>query len=132
MRVHSVAIDLRPAPRATGGLQRAVLAQASALFKQKSTILQASVGARQKLAFPCQRVAHDGFQIVKMRLPFEHSAGELGSRHEPCWISQPPGSGFDFEVDAGSAFVCLDYGEHRETPAVTAVERDGGAARAQI
>ena len=32
---------------------------------------QRSIGARQKLALPCQRVAHDGLQVVEMRLPFE-------------------------------------------------------------
>ena len=26
-------------------------------------------GARQKLALPCQRVAHHGWQVVEMRLP---------------------------------------------------------------
>src|SRR5262249_19972147 len=43
-----------------------------------------STGAPQKLALPCQRVAHDGLQVVKMRLPFEQRTGMIGSRHDLC------------------------------------------------
>src|SRR5262245_24964378 len=50
------------------------------------TNLQMSAWARQKLALPRQRVAHDAFQVVEMRLPFEHSTGAVGSRHDPCGI----------------------------------------------
>jgi hypothetical protein len=42
-------------------------------FQAVSAGLQ-STGAFRKLVLPCQRVADDGLQIVKTRLPFERRA----------------------------------------------------------
>src|SRR5262249_858953 len=95
-----------------------------------STSLQRSAGARQKLALPCQRVAHDGFQVVEMRLPFEQRTSTIGSRHDLCRVSSPPAGGPDLEVDARDSLYRLDHLEHGETAAVTAVERGGHATAA--
>src|SRR5512133_3704235 len=77
-------------------------------------------------------MAHDAFQVVEMRLPFEHSADAVGSRDHPCGISQAPAGELDLEVCTGEALDHVDHFEHREAAAVTAVEGDGIAARAQI
>ncbi len=68
-------------PDCSGDAWRAVLAQAGAVFKRNRRVRKGSAGARQKLALPCQRVAHDGWQVVEMRLPFEQRTGTVGSRH---------------------------------------------------
>src|SRR5262245_51653363 len=56
----------------------------------ESTSSQRSIGARQKLALPCQRVAYDGLQIVEMRLPFEQRTDTVGSRHDLCGVANAP------------------------------------------
>src|SRR5262245_7226409 len=95
-----------------------------------STSLQRSTGARQKLALPCQRVAHDGFQVVEMRLPLEQRTSTIGSRHNLCRVSRPPAGERDLEVDARDALYSLDHLQHGETAAVTAIERRGHATAA--
>src|SRR5262245_112541 len=69
-------------------------------FQADSTSSQRSTGARQKLALPCQRVAHDGLQVVEMRLPFEQRTDTVGSRHDPCGVASTPVRERDLEVDA--------------------------------
>src|SRR5215471_15261525 len=93
----------------------------------ESTSSQRSTGARPKLALPCQRVAHDGLQVVEMRLPFEQRTGSVGSRHDLCRVPGPPADERDLEVDARDSLYRLD-----ETAAVTAIERGGDATAAQI
>jgi len=89
-------------------------------------------GARQKLALPCQRVAHDGSQVVEKRLPFEQRTGTVGSRHDLCRVPGSPAGERDLEVDARDSLYRLDHLEHGETAAVTAIERGGDATAAQI
>src|SRR5215813_6359719 len=125
-------ISACPSVARRGGAAASLFAQTSPLFKRKSTSSQTSPGVGQKLAFPCQRVAHDVFQVVKMWLPFEHSAGAVGIRHDPCGISPPPRGDLDLEIDPRDALDRVDHLEHGKAAAVTAIERDGGAARAQI
>src|SRR5262249_25235805 len=91
-----------------------------------------STGAGQKLALPCQRVPNDGLQVVEMRLPFEQRTSTVGSRHDPCRVASPPAGESDLEVDARDPLYRLDHFEHRETTPVTAIERGGDAAAAQI
>src|SRR6516164_8566496 len=59
-------------------------------FQAETTSSQRSNGARQKLALPCQRVAHDGLQVVEMRLPSEQRTGTVGSSHDLRWVPGPP------------------------------------------
>src|SRR5215471_20005990 len=121
-----------PSVARRGGAAASLFAQTSPLFKRKSTSPQTSLGVRRKLAFPCQRMAHDAFQVVEMRLPFEHSAGAVGIRHDPWGVSPPPRGDLDLEIDPRDAFDRVDPLEHGKAAAVTAIERDGGAARAQM
>src|SRR5262245_63938596 len=67
-----------------------------------------------------------------MRLPFEQRTGTVGSRHDLCRVASPPASERDLEVDARDPLYRLDHLEHGKTPAVTAIERGGDAATAQI
>jgi hypothetical protein len=55
----------------------------------------ASPGAFQKLALPCQRVADDGLQIVKVRLPSERDADAVASGDELGRIARPAAGEFD-------------------------------------
>jgi hypothetical protein len=98
----------------------------------ESTSSQRSIGALQKLALPCQRVAHDGLQVVEMPVPFEHRTGTVGSGHDLCGVASPPAGERDLEVDARDLLYRLNHLEHGKTPAVTAIERGGDAAAAQI
>src|SRR5262245_21209682 len=98
-------------------------------FQADSTSSQRSTGARQKLALPCQRVAHDGLQVVEMRLPFEQRTGTIRSRHDLCRVPGSPAGERDLEVDARDPLYRLDHLEHGETAAVTAIERDAPAAQ---
>src|SRR5262245_38462692 len=95
----------------------------------ESTSSQRSTGARQKLALPCERVTHDGLQVVEIRLPFEQRTGTVGSRHDLCRVPGPPADERDLEVDARDSLYRLDHGE---TAAVTAIERGGDATTPQI
>jgi hypothetical protein len=71
-------------------------------------------------------------QVVEMRPPFERRAGTVGGRDDLCRVARPPVGELDLEVDAGDAFHGLDHFEHGKATAVTAIERRGGAAAAQI
>src|SRR5262249_23739734 len=101
-------------------------------FAAESTSAQRSTGARQKLALPCQRVTHDGLQVVEIRLPFEQRTGTVGSRHDLCRVPGPPADERNLEVDARDALYGLDHLEHGETAAVAAIERGGDATAPQI
>ena len=78
----------------------------------ESTSSQRSIGARQKLALPCQRVAHDGLQVVEMRLPFEQRTDTVGSRHDLCGVASTSARERDLEVDARDPLYRLDHLEH--------------------
>ena len=67
-----------------------------------------------------------------MRLPFEQRTGTVGSRNDLCRVPGPPAGERDLEVDARDSLYRLDHLEHRETAAVTAIERGGDATAAQI
>src|SRR6266446_8534561 len=67
-----------------------------------------------------------------MRRPCEQRTGTVGSRHDLRGVPGPPGRERDLEVDAGDPLYRLDHFEHGETTAVTAIERGGDAAAAQI
>src|SRR5262249_39069217 len=121
-----------PSVARRGGAAASLFAQTRPLFKRKSTSPQTSLGVRRKLVFPCQRMAHDAFQVVEMRLPFEHSAGAVEIRHVSCASALPPLGHLDLEIEPRDAFDRVDHLEHGKAAAVTAIERDGGAARAQM
>src|SRR5262245_14752429 len=114
-RVHSCRLD-GPAgdvlPLEHASLKERALLVATA----DSTNSQRSIGARQKLALPCQRVAHDGLQVVETRLPFEQRTGTVGSRHDLCRVAGTPAGERDLEVDAQDPLYRLDHLEHGTTP----------------
>src|SRR5215813_5451052 len=101
-------------------------------FQAESTSSQRSTGARQKLALPCPRLAHDGLQVVEMRLPFEQRTGMVGSRHDLCRVPGPSAGGCALEIDAGGSLYRLDRFERAQTPTVVAIECDRHARAAQI
>src|SRR6516225_8746788 len=114
-------------------LEHAFLKAATCSWQQRNRMSsQRSIGARQKLALPCQRVAHYGLQVVEMRLPFEQRTDTVGSRHDLCGVASTSARERDLEVDARDPLYRLDHLEHGKTPAVTAIERGGDAAAAQI
>src|SRR5262249_46424947 len=67
-----------------------------------------------------------------MRLPFEQRTNTVGSRHDLCRVTSTPAGERDLEFDARDPLYRLDHLEHGKTPAVTAIERGGDAAAAQI
>jgi len=73
-------------------------------FQADSAGLQ-STSTFRKLALPCQRVADDGFQIVKTRLPFERRADAVAGGDDLCRIARPAAGELDLEIDAGDASI---------------------------
>ena len=120
--------------RPTGAVarQRTAFAQAGGAFSSRISKLQASAGAPGKLALPRQRVRDDGLQIVKARLPSERGADLVAGGDDLCRVARPPRRDLDLEVGARHALDGLDHFQHGKAAAVTAIERRGGAARAQI
>jgi hypothetical protein len=74
----------------------------------------------------------DGLQIVKARLPSERGTDPVAGGHDLCWVARPPRCELDLEVDARDTLDGVDHLQHRKAAAVTAIERRGRAAVAQI
>ena len=74
----------------------------------------------------------DGLQIVKARLPSERGTDSIAGGHDLCRIACPPRCKLDLEVDARDPLDGVDDVQHRKAAAVTAIERRGNAAVAQI
>src|SRR6516164_847247 len=91
-----------------------------------------SAGAFRKLALPCQRVSDDGLQIVKARLPSECGTDSVAGGHDLCRVARPPRCKLDLQVDARDTLDGVNHVQHRKATAVTAIERRGSAAVAQI
>src|SRR5262245_60589476 len=112
--------------------QRAVLAQAAAVFQAESARPATSAGAPRKPAFPRQRVGDDGFQIVKARLPTEGGMDALAGGDDVRRVARPARGELDLEIDTRHALDGLDHLQHRMSATVAAIERGGDAAAAQI
>src|SRR5579863_7748101 len=94
-----------------------------------------SLGFRSALvefAFPIERVGDDGRKIVEARLPAERSAYALAVGDNARRVAVAPSRIVDLEVGAGDALYHVDHFEDREAVAVTAIERQRGAARTQV
>ena len=77
-------------------------------------------------------MSDDGLQIIESGLTVKYRADAIAIGDDPCRVTGPAAGALDAEVDIGDALDRLDHLQDGKAAPISAIERHGSAAAAQI